>query len=235
MIKLHGFFPAWGLPDPSPYVMKARTLFKMAGIDFETVSADLESVPKHKAPYITKDDGSVLEDSTFIRLFLERELGANFNANYSKKELASAFAIERLCENHLNWILTHDRWVIDENFNKGPIAFFMGAPEAIRENIIREVRGRVIEGQKSHGISRHNEGEIFELAKLDIDAIVDFIGENDFILGKEPCGYDASIHATLCGIATPYFKSETGEYVRSQAKLMAYIERMNQKYYMAVD
>jgi hypothetical protein len=222
--------PAWGLIDPSPYVTKAMTLFKMANIPFERMMADLESVSKHKAPYIVLENGDVIQDSTFIRKYLEN-LGAHFNADYSSKELAFGFALERLCENHLNWILTHGRWMNDDNFNRGPRMFFMSAPESVRENIISDVRGRVSAGHLSHGISRHSEDEIFELGKMDVDAISNALGDNDFILGSKPCGYDASIHATLAGISTSHFDIKTGEYVRQNSRLMAYIARMNKLFH----
>jgi hypothetical protein len=36
MIILYTFGPYFGLPDPSPFVMKAEVLFKMANLPFET-------------------------------------------------------------------------------------------------------------------------------------------------------------------------------------------------------
>ena len=231
MIKLYGFMPAWGLFDPSPYVTKAITLFKMANIPFDKKMADLESVSKHKAPYIKLENDEIIQDSTFIRKYLEESHGANFNAHYSKKELAYGYALERLCENHLNWIMTHDRWLDDDNFNKGPKMFFMNAPEEFRNQIIKEVRERVKAGQIAHGISRHSEEEIFQLAKMDIDVLDEALGDNNFMLGDEPCGYDASIHGTLAGISTPHFESKTGEYVRQNPRIMAYIKRMNELYF----
>lgn len=231
MIKFYGFMPAWGLVDPSPYVTKAMTLFKMANIPFEKLIADLENVSKHKAPYIGLEDGRIIQDSTFIREFLENEKGANFNAHYNSKELAYGYALERLCENHLNWIITHDRWLNDENFNKGPKMFFMNAPEEIRDNIIKEVRARIHNGQMAHGISRHSEDEILQLAKYDIDTLNNVLGDNLFILGDEPCGYDASIHATIAGLAITHFTSKSSDYLRTKPKLLAYLKRMNELYY----
>ena len=230
MIKLYGFMPAWGLEDASPYVTKARTLFKMAGIPYESKMADLESVSKHKAPYIELENGDIVQDSTFIRKYLESQ-GAHFGANYSARELAFGYAMERLCENHLNWVLSHDRWLKDDNFDKGPKIFFMNAPEEVRDNIIKDVRERIQAGQIAHGISRHSDDEVFELGKMDVDAISNAMGENDFILGREPCGYDASIFATLAGISTPYFDCPTGAYVRDNRALMAYIARMQARYF----
>jgi glutathione S-transferase len=36
MIILYTFGPYFGLPDPSPFVMKAEVLLKMANLPFET-------------------------------------------------------------------------------------------------------------------------------------------------------------------------------------------------------
>ena len=229
MIKLYGFMPAWGLIDPSTYVTKAMTLFKMANVPFERCRADLESVSKHKAPYIVLSDGSLIQDSTFIKAYLERQ-GADFSGGYTARELAFGFGLERLCENHLNWILTNGRWLNDENFKKGPRMFFMGAPEAIRDTVIEKVKAEVAAGHWAHGISRHSEEEIFELGRLDIDALNDALGDNDFILGQRPCGFDASIFASLYGLSTPHFDIPTGAYVRENRRLMAYIDRMKALY-----
>jgi glutathione S-transferase len=230
MIKLFGFVPLWGLPDPSPYVTKTETLFKMADIPYEKIMANLDSVSKHKAPYIENETGEIIQDSTFIRKYLESQ-GADFNGNYSAKDLAAGYAMERLCENHLNWILTYYRWLDEDNFNKGPRVFFMNAPEEMREKIIESVRAEVKSNHHGHGISRHSPEEVFELAKLDLEVISDFLGDNNFLLGDEPCGYDASVHATLMGLGTPHFDSQAGEYLRNHKKLSAYIKRMSEFYY----
>jgi hypothetical protein len=38
MITLYNFGPAFGLPDPSPFVMKVETLLKMARLPYRTDS-----------------------------------------------------------------------------------------------------------------------------------------------------------------------------------------------------
>ena len=70
MITLYVFGPKFGLPDPSPFCMKALVLLKMAGVDFRTDTADLQKAPKGKAPYMD-DNGTMVPDSTFIRFHLE--------------------------------------------------------------------------------------------------------------------------------------------------------------------
>ena len=50
MITLYNFGPAFGLPDPSPFVMKVEVLLKMAKLPYQTDSAGFSKAPKGKDP-----------------------------------------------------------------------------------------------------------------------------------------------------------------------------------------
>lgn len=73
MITLYGFGPAFGLPDPSPFVIKVEALLKMAGLAFRTDTTGFRKAPKRKLPYID-DDGTLIADSTFIRWHIEKKV-----------------------------------------------------------------------------------------------------------------------------------------------------------------
>ena len=75
MITLYTFGPAFGLPDPSPFVTKAEVLLKMAGLSYRTDTNGLSKAPKGKLPYID-DDGGRVADSTFIRWHIEKKYGS---------------------------------------------------------------------------------------------------------------------------------------------------------------
>jgi glutathione S-transferase len=68
MITLYTFGPSAGLPDISPFVMKAEVLLKMAGLPYRTDTTGFRKAPKGKLPYID-DDGEIVADSTFIRCY----------------------------------------------------------------------------------------------------------------------------------------------------------------------
>ncbi len=72
VITLYTFGPAFGLPDPSPFVMKVETLLKMAKLPYRTDQNGFSKAPKGKLPYID-DDGVVVADSTIIRWHLEKK------------------------------------------------------------------------------------------------------------------------------------------------------------------
>jgi glutathione S-transferase len=77
MITLHTFGPAFGLPDPSPFVIKTETLLKMAALPYRTNTEGFNKAPKGKLPYVD-DDGQRIADSTFIRWHIENKYGFDF-------------------------------------------------------------------------------------------------------------------------------------------------------------
>ena len=124
MIRLHVFGPAFGLPDPSPFVMKGHMLLKLAGLPYETVRSDIRKAPKGKFP-VLEDDGEIVPDSTFIRIHIEKKYGFDFDAGLSGERRGVAWAVEKMLEDHLYWAVMRDRWLVQDNFDRGPAHFSM--------------------------------------------------------------------------------------------------------------
>src|SRR5437879_1025966 len=139
MITLYTFGPAFGLPDPSPFVTKAEVLLKMAGLPYRTDTTGFRKAPKGKLPYI-EDGGERIADSTFIRLHLEQKYGVDFDRGLDPERRAIAWAFEKLAEDHLYWAIVESRWSDDANFDKGPRTFFRVVPAPLRPIVIAMVR-----------------------------------------------------------------------------------------------
>ena len=58
-LTLYTFGPHFGLPDPSPFVMKADLLLKMSGLPYATDSRGFRKAPKGKLPYLRDGDALV--------------------------------------------------------------------------------------------------------------------------------------------------------------------------------
>jgi glutathione S-transferase len=100
MITLYAFGPAFGLPDPSPFVTKVEVLLKMPGLPYRTDTAGFRRAPKGKLPYID-DDGERVADSTFIRWHLENKYRIDFEKGLSPEQRAIAWAFEKMAEDNL--------------------------------------------------------------------------------------------------------------------------------------
>ena len=148
MITLYTFGPAFGLPDPSPFVTKAEVLLKMAGLPYRMDTKGFRKAPKGKLPYI-RDGEDIIADSTFIRLHLEKRYNIDFDEGLSPKERGLAWAVEKMCEDHLYWLLVYALWADDANFKRGPAKFFDAAPAPVRPFLKWFIRRRV--KQALHG------------------------------------------------------------------------------------
>lgn len=230
MITLYTFGPAFGLPDPSPFVTKAEVLLKMAGLPYRTDTTGFKAAPKGKLPYL-KDGDVTIADSTFIRFYLQRRYEVDFDAGLSAPERATAWAFEKMCEGHLYFALVHARWMIDENFDIGPRHFFDDAPAPLRPAIITMVRRVVRRNLKGQGMGRHSEAEIAELATRDLIALAEFLADKPYLMGGAPCGADATIFAFIAGTLCPVFKTPIRIAAELQPNLVAYRDRLMAKYY----
>jgi glutathione S-transferase len=117
MITLYTFGPYFGLPDGSPFVIKAMLLLKFTGLEYSEDRGGYGKAPKGKLPYIN-DDGLIVADSTFVRFHIEKKYGFDFDAGLAPEQRAVAWATEKMCEEHLYFALVATRWCNDANFAK---------------------------------------------------------------------------------------------------------------------
>jgi glutathione S-transferase len=230
MITLFAFGPAFGLPDPSPFVIKTEVQLKMAGAPYRFERGGPQAGPKGKIPFI-EDNGVRIGDSTFIRAHIEKTCGVDLDHGLSVEARARAWAIERMLEDHLYFALIQMRWMDDSNFAKGPAHFFDMAPEQARDQVRSEARERVRGKLDGHGLGRHSEAEIVQLGARSLAALSVLIGGNSYLMGPEPSGSDATAFGMVASVLTPFFDTKLRDAALSHDNLVRYSERMMQHYY----
>ena len=226
MITLYAFGPIWGLPDPSPFVIKTETQLKMAGLAYRTEFGARERAPKGKLPFID-DDGETIADSVFIRDHLFRKHGVDLDAGLSPAQRAQAWTIERMLEDHIYWAIVHARWSDDANFAKGPADFFKGAPAGVMES----ARGQVIANLYGQGFGRHDPATVADLARRSFAALSELLGDQPFLFGDTPTGTDASAYATLTAALSTQFESDVRKAAESFPNLVAFRDRMQARFH----
>ena len=102
-------------------------LLKFAGLEYSENRGGYGNAPKGKLPYIN-DRGLIVAHSTFVRFHLEKKYGFDFDAGLTPEQRAAAWAVEKMCEEHLYFALVATRWLDDANFAKGPAQFFKTVP-----------------------------------------------------------------------------------------------------------
>lgn len=230
MITLYTFGPMFGLPDPSPFVMKADLLLKMAGLPYTIDTGGFRKAPKGKLPYL-RDGDTVVADSTLIRWHLERAHGIDFDAGYGPVDAARGWAIERMLEDHVYWAIVDARWLDDANFEKGPARFFDAVPAPVRPVVKALVRRQVRGNLRAHGLGRHAKPDLDALGKRSVDALATLLGDKPYLLGDTVSGADATAHAFVASLLCPHFDSYLRIVAQAHANLVAYEARMRARYY----
>lgn len=231
MITLYTFGPAFGLPDPSPFVVKADVLLKMSGIDYSIDNTVIfKKSPKGKLPYI-EDNGRFIGDSTFIRWHLEQKYHFDFDKHLSAQAKGIAWSVERLLEDNLYWMLVGIRWCDDANFARGPAIFFSKVPWLIRGLVKKIMRRQVAKSMKVHGVGLHSQQDILAIATKNIEAIAVILGDKPYLMGDAPCGADATCFAFIDGLLCPHFETPIRTVIEKHANLVNYAKRLRTQYY----
>ncbi|NBB14341.1 glutathione S-transferase family protein [Caulobacter sp. SLTY] len=230
MITLFSAGEGFGLPEYSPYGMKTEVQLQLADLPYVKVSAPPQGSPKGQLPWI-EDEGELIADSTFIRAHIEGKYGVDIDAGLTLEQRAVAWAFERMVENHLGWASACARFLIPENFEKGPGRWFDAAPEPMRETMRSGLMQAVRTNLTAVGILRHSDEEILWLAERSLTAIAVQLGDKPFLYGDRPAGSEAVVYSMLAGILTPFFDSPLRRKAEAMPSLVAYVGRMNQRFY----
>ena len=232
MITLYTFGPNFGLPDASPFALKSEVQLKMAGLGYQLAFGGLPSAPKGKLPYLD-DDGTVVADSVFIRDYVEKTYCVDLDAGLNAKQKATAWAVERMVEDHLYWAIIHLRWAVKENFDKGPTHFFDAMPEPMASEVRQQARQRTIANLEAHGLGRHSPDEIADQASRSLASLSAILGDKPYLMGDAPSGSDASVFGGVAGVLAPLFDSPVRCAAEVHPNLVAYRDRMMARYYPA--
>jgi glutathione S-transferase len=230
MLQLHVYGPHFGMPDASPFCIKGLLLMKMSGLPFEATKMSFKRAPKGKAPYLVDGDQTIA-DSHFIQRHLETKFAVDFSGGYNKEDLAKAWAVARMLEEHFYFLIVHYRWADDNNFWKGPAQYFADVPAPLRPFVTRLVRRNVRKTMHLQGLGRHSSDELLSLAKGDVEAVETLLGDNPYFLGDQSSGIDATVCSFLWSSSSTYFDDPLGEHIRSRPKLVKYVERMGKQYF----
>jgi glutathione S-transferase len=232
VITLYKFGPFLGTPDSSPFVIKAMLLLRLAGVPFREAQGNPFKAPQRLLPYID-DDGVKVADSTLIRFHLEKKYDVDFDGGLDEQQRAVAWAVERMCEDHLYFGMLEMRWLDADNFRVGlGRHMFDPIPAAVRpivKSVLRRMNAKRLHG---HGIGRHPRQQIAELAIRDVETLAAILGSKLFLMGDKPCAADAVVFGIVTSILTPSLKSPIRAAMERRANLVSYRDRITNQYFL---
>jgi isoprene-epoxide---glutathione S-transferase len=236
MITLYQYIAAWGLPDISPFVTKVDCYLSMVGLPYQLARfqvTELGKTAKGKLP-IVEDQGRRLADSGFIIDYLKAAYGDTLDARLSLRERAVGVALRRLMEESLYWsAIIQTRWREDANFAlyRPSLSAMIDFPADQCEPAVDQFRRQILTEFHEQGMGRHTAEENYELAKTDLAALADYLGDQPYFFGQQPTTLDAAAYAWVAHIINVPFRGPVKEYAQSRQNLVAYCRRMRERYY----
>jgi len=228
---VHKIPGAWGLSSTSPFCLKLETCLKMANVPHEiVVDRTPFKGPKKKLPWIEHEEGE-MGDSNFILDFIQQEYEFDLNVGLTAPERAVSCAMKRMMEENLYWVMVYDRWMVDRNWETFRNVVLGGIPQPARSVMAPFARRGVKNQLIGHGIGLHSGREIHSIGIKDITAIADFLADKPYLMGDKPTQIDAVAFGLLANILKAPIESPVRDEGLKRANLLAYIEKMQARYY----
>lgn len=230
-LKVYHLPGRWGLKSVSPFCLKLDAVLTMMGLPHEAITAATPIAgPKKKAPWI-EHDGRKIGDSSFIIAYLIERFGRDPDAGLTPAKRGQAMAIQHLVEDNLYWAMVYDRWVRAENWAllKGSVLGEIAPP--VRALIAPMARRGVHKQLNGHGMGLHSEAEIAEIARRDIAALADMLGDQLWFFGESPTTADAVVYSLLANIRDVPFASPMKAMIASHPELDQFIDRFRARFY----
>jgi glutathione S-transferase len=217
----------WGR-NVSPFGLKLEAWLRLADIPYTVEpSTSLGKAPKGKLPYI-RDDGRLIGDTTLIIEHLKHSRGIDPDAGLVERERAEALMLQRLFEDHFYFALVYSRWIDEDGWATLAPAFFGRFPFPASRLAAGHFRRRVQRMLNLQGMGRHRPGEIYAMARDDLAALADFLGERPFLMGEQLTTVDAVAYAFLANVLYVPFETELKRITQDFPTLVTYCEAMEQ-------
>jgi glutathione S-transferase len=238
MLTVYSFGPAFGLADPSPYVVKLETWLRMARVPYRNERGDLRKAPKKKIPYVA-DGNRLISDSSHIIEYLEEKHGDPLNEKrFGKTDRAVAQALKSLFEADLYFIVAYLRWWNDDDFEimKPVLSATLsasGVPKFAVPAVLmlarRSARGQ-IDGQ---GTGRHAREEVYAMGRTLVEAASELLGSKKFFMDDLPSKIDATAYGMLSGIIYTPFDNPVKACALDRPNIVAYCDRIRDMFWTA--
>ena len=224
---LRGFKPAFGLPDPSPFVLKVLLYMRVHNIEFDLKPGDSRKTPHKKIP-VLEHNGQIIPDSELILDYLEHTYSIVEQLNPEQHSIGQF--IVRALDSNVYWSVVYSRWLTEKNAPIIKETFFGEIPSLVRKPLFAMVQKSVKRDLFGHGIGRMEPDSIYKLAKKDIDSLANLLGEKKYLFGDSITRYDCAAAAYVAQMLPTTIDTPHSEMVSAHPNLISLWQRFKDEY-----
>lgn len=199
MLELVTLPPAFGMRNVSPFCLKIEMLLKSLDLEF-TLSdiSDPRKAPKGKLPFLIAD-GKKIADSELIAQYLDNLTNGRVFAGLTAEQKGYGYALTRLVEDHLYWLLVASRWLDEDWWPNVVRGFFGPLPVPLRQIVSGVARRRMAQTFNLQGLGRHSLEEQKGFARRDLESLAGVVPATGFLFGDQPDIFDFTVAAMMAG------------------------------------
>ncbi len=224
-VELHQFDSFWGLPNASPFCMKAEGYLRWRDIPFTIVVDSPRTSPSGQVPWVV-DGEDVITDSQRIIAHFEAGRPDALDANLDARQQAAAHMLRRICEFDLFWQINYSRWADPAGWARFGPDIKMRLPMPMRLFGVGLVRRRLIRTCRALGLDPADPEAAYARGKAHIKAIADWLGESPFLLGEEISSVDFSALGALGNIMRQPVHTPLRDDANERDNLVRWLDRM---------
>lgn len=232
MITVYNFGSAFGVAEPSPYVLKILTYCKMAGIEFDTRTSmsNLQKAPKGRLPFI-KDGDRVIADSFFILRYLKEIYPSDIDTHLTEEQRACSQLIIRSLDENFYWLIVHSRWLNDNTWPTVKQTFFGAMPWPLKAIIPSIARKDVATRFLKHGLGKHSDEELALIADDTLLSLSTLLSDKTYFWGEKISTLDAVAYAFLAQIYLANLETPLSKQAEQYKNLAQFCERIRSAYF----
>ncbi|WP_162896541.1 glutathione S-transferase family protein [Cysteiniphilum halobium] len=233
MIELHQFPKLGDLPNASPFCMKLESYLIAQKADYKNFyGADLKRSPTGKMPYIKKQ-GKFYSDSSLIIDLLENESMAPMQQSLTAVEKSQTLAYQRLCEEHLYWVLVYSRWVDvgADNAWRKIVQEGIKLPRFLVGLIFKVMTKNATKQVHEQGLGRLTKAQIYQKADEDLLALSEFLGTKTYFFNASPSLLDHIVYSVIANIDHTPWQSQLKQQLTNYPNLQAHSTRMLKQFF----
>ena len=182
-----------------------------------------------KAPYIERDDGSILADSSLIIETLTEEHGVTLDAERTPQQRATMVMVQRTVETHLYFAVLLHRW--RDHWPEVRAAYFEGnIPAPVLWFVGPMIRRGALKQAEGHGMGKLPWTQAVAEAIADLDALSVVLGDREFFMGT-PGVTDAIVYGSLENIRSEPIAGPIKDALLERANLVQWLDRMRDRYW----
>lgn len=226
-IELHQFRPFWGIPNASPFCMKAETYLRYRDIPFDIVISSPRKSPSGQVPFVMeKESLTAITDTQKIIEHFEAKQKHHMDEGLSDEKLAHAFLLRQLIETQLFWQINFMRWGDASKWAEFGPALKKNLPVVMRGPGLFLIRKSLIRQMRFMGLHPKNPDAAYAKGKSLLDALSQSLADKAFFLDDQPRSIDMSAYAFLANILDQRQSNPLQDHGRTLGNLIAYCKNM---------